>query len=238
MLDMAGFAEPGVPVLANPGIRCWDQFMDLRAAGGAKFSVNKAGVVSVPMLGSVSAPSISLSGSVSTGIWSAAVNTISFSAAGVEAFRINPSANLQIGTSSTLGWGASFASNDITVVRDAASVLAQRAGTNAQTWRIYNTYTDASNYERLTTVAIAADDFKIIPEAAGTGTLRGLQLGVSGGKLGFYGTTAVTKPAALTAADASTVDIIYGAEEAAVIANLRTRVGELEAKLQSLGLLA
>jgi len=55
---------------------------------------------------------------------------------------------------------------------------------------------------------------------------------------GFFGATPVTKPTALTAADASTVDTTYGAEEAAVIANLRTRVNELESKLQSLGLLA
>jgi hypothetical protein len=43
------------------------------------------------------------------------------------------------------------------------------------------------------------------------------------------------KGAALTAADASTVDSTYGAEEAAVIANLRTRLNELEARLQAAG---
>ncbi len=59
-----------------------------------------------------------------------------------------------------------------------------------------------------------------------------------GTTVGFYGTAPTTKPAALTAADASTVDGTYGAEEAAVIANLRTRLGELETKLQSLGLLS
>lgn len=42
---------------------------------------------------------------------------------------------------------------------------------------------------------------------------------------------------ALTAEDTSTVDTTYGAEEAAVIANLRTRVGELEAVLVAAGIL-
>lgn len=42
MLDMAGFAEAGVPVLADPGTRRWDQFMDLRSAGASKFLVGKA----------------------------------------------------------------------------------------------------------------------------------------------------------------------------------------------------
>lgn len=47
----------------------------------------------------------------------------------------------------------------------------------------------------------------------------------------------MTKGAALTAADASVIDTVYAAEEAAVLANLRTRVNELEARLRALGLL-
>lgn len=58
-----------------------------------------------------------------------------------------------------------------------------------------------------------------------------------GASLGFYNVTPVTRPTALTAADASTVDTTYGTEESAVINNLRTRLNELETKLQSLGLL-
>lgn len=46
------------------------------------------------------------------------------------------------------------------------------------------------------------------------------------------------RQAALTAADGSTVDGTYGAEEAAVINNLVTRVAELETALQNLGLLS
>lgn len=40
-------------------------------------------------------------------------------------------------------------STDTFLVRDAADVIAQRDGTTAQTFRIYQNYTDASNYERL-----------------------------------------------------------------------------------------
>lgn len=43
--------------------------------------------------------------------------------------------------------------------------------------------------------------------------------------------------AALTAKDASTVDATYGQAEADVIANNRTRVEELEARLRTLGIL-
>lgn len=57
------------------------------------------------------------------------------------------------------------------------------------------------------------------------------------GNVGFYGTVPIAKAAALTAADASVVDATYGAEEAAVIANLRTRLNELESRLRAYGLL-
>lgn len=77
--------------------------------------------------------------------------------------------------------------------------------------------------------------------------------------VGFYGNPGDVKPAALTAADAraftaadaAVVDALYGAEEAGVItnlrtrlaeneavtANLRTRLGELETRLRTLGVL-
>lgn len=71
---------------------------------------------------------------------------------------------------------------------------------------------------------------------AGTVTASN-DLAHTGTKAGFFGTAAVVKPAALTAADAAAVDAVYGAEEAGVIGNLRTRVNELESRLRSLGLL-
>lgn len=39
---------------------------------------------------------------------------------------------------------------DVILARDAANTLAQRNGANAQTYRLYGTYTDGSNYEWLT----------------------------------------------------------------------------------------
>lgn len=38
--------------------------------------------------------------------------------------------------------------SDLTLERDAANTLAQRRTTNAQTYRVYNTYTSSTNYER------------------------------------------------------------------------------------------
>lgn len=56
-------------------------------------------------------------------------------------------------------------------------------------------------------------------------------------KLGFYGATPVARPAALTAADANALNT-GDATSDTVIGNIRTRVGEIETKLQALGLLA
>ncbi len=65
---------------------------------------------------------------------------------------------------------------DVILVRDAANTLAQRNGTTAQTQRIYNTFTDASNYERATFNWVS-DELRIFAESAGTGTLRAIALG-------------------------------------------------------------
>lgn len=88
--------------------------------------------------------------------------------------------------------GDSSATRDTGLMRDAAGTIAQRNGTNAQTFRLYGTFTDSSNYERLAAIT-AAGDYSLTPQAGGTGTLRGLQLVASGGRLGFFGTTAIAK---------------------------------------------
>jgi len=57
--------------------------------------------------------------------------------------------------------------------RDADYIVAQRNGTNAQTLRVYNTYTDASNYERgVFDWTTTANTLTIGAQATGTGALR------------------------------------------------------------------
>ncbi|WP_284262455.1 hypothetical protein [Roseicyclus amphidinii] len=58
---------------------------------------------------------------------------------------------------------------------DGAHILAQRNGTNAQAFNLYNTYTNSSNYERAT-FRWNANALEIKPEAAGTGTTRVLHI--------------------------------------------------------------
>jgi hypothetical protein len=66
-------------------------------------------------------------------------------------------------------------SGDTKFHRDASGIFAQRNGVNPQTLRIYNTYTDASNYERAK-ISWNSNVLEIGTESAGTGTARGLVL--------------------------------------------------------------
>lgn len=61
------------------------------------------------------------------------------------------------------------------LVIESANVVAQRNGVNAQSFLIYGTFTDASNYERLF-VGRDGSNFVIRTEALGTGTVQQLQL--------------------------------------------------------------
>jgi len=70
----------------------------------------------------------------------------------------------------SIGWSevAGATNNpDLLLYRDAAGTLAQRNGTAAQTYRLYNTYTDASNYER---TSITRDSSGLVIDAQKGGT--------------------------------------------------------------------
>jgi hypothetical protein len=69
------------------------------------------------------------------------------------------------------------AGGDTFLNRDAANIIAQRNGTNVQTLRIYNTFTDASNYERgVFDWGTTSNTLTIGTQAAGTGTARNVTL--------------------------------------------------------------
>lgn len=87
--------------------------------------------------------------------------------------RMTLGAGLVLHQVDAIAWGSSgITSTDLFLTRDAAGILSQRNGTNAQIIRIYKTFTDASNYVRL---VVSANPFGgagvgIIQEEAGTGT--------------------------------------------------------------------
>jgi hypothetical protein len=65
---------------------------------------------------------------------------------------------------------------DVALVRDAANTLALRNSTNAQTFNVYNTYTDGANYERLSIYGTAGAAFNIKTQSLGSGTARGITI--------------------------------------------------------------
>lgn len=88
----------------------------------------------------------------------------------------NYSNAVNLGGSSALTWASSapgFNSYDLVLRRDAANTLAQRNLTNPQAFRLYNTYTDAANFERVT-LKWTGNVACLVTEAGGTGTVRPL----------------------------------------------------------------
>ena len=148
------------------------------ACGTTTFS---GGTLTGPLLlpdGSLSAPALAFSSQTNTGIWKPGAGTIDFTFNGTGGVRTTAT-SIQIPSNSGLYWlaGALGTSGDLSLLRDAANTLALRNGTNAQTFNIYNTYTDASNYERMQ-IYWTANTALIGMSAAGTGTAnRILQVG-------------------------------------------------------------
>lgn len=98
--------------------------------------------------------------------------------------------NVNLSSDGALTWSSNVAgtnANDTFLYRDAANTIAQRNSTNAQTYNIYNTYTDASNYERAF-LLWSGNDFYLGTEKAGTGVNRNLKIFAGG--VGIYLATA------------------------------------------------
>lgn len=153
--------------------------MDLQVGGSSKFRVKKDGTFSATD-GTEAAPTISRANDNDSGLnFTATYTEFVYSGttrgiAGVD----DGAAMFKLPDSGFFGWSPNAivpSTSDTRLYRDAAGTLAQRNFTNAQTFNIYNTYTDASNYERLK-VGWNANALELKPEAAGTGTTRVLHI--------------------------------------------------------------
>ncbi len=126
--------------------------VDLQVGGVSKFKVDKSGVIRVTGTGTSTTlgangygDSLSCSGNiVLSGVETYGNGVVSRSSSGF----------IKLAASNYLGWSNSSADGSATIdtylYRDAAAALAQRNGTNAQTTNRYRSYTDASNYSRVT----------------------------------------------------------------------------------------
>lgn len=165
-----------------------DNAFDIGASGATRPRTLHVGTSVVLPDGSAAAPSLTFSGATTEGIFRAASAIYGISVGNAERFRFDGSnARFTMGASYALAWSSASASSsspDLLLVRDAANILAQRNSTTAQTFRLYETFTDASNYSRLGFLH-SGSAFFIQSQAAGTGTLRALRFGVNNDSWGL-----------------------------------------------------
>jgi hypothetical protein len=141
--------------------------LDLQVGGTSLFKVNNNGSINIYTVGTNTPTGFGI-GSVASSLlatyfanrWNAAIGSD----------RLVLESTSWLGFSSLPGTNSNFPAGgnvDTRLYRDSAGTLAQRNGTNAQTFRLYNTYTDASNYER---TSITRDSSGLVIDAQKGGT--------------------------------------------------------------------
>jgi hypothetical protein len=154
--------------------------LDLQVGGTSLFNVAKNGRLATNNITSAGAYYLTLPNAINTpGYWASATD----GALGSNGAGFVLAANREFAWS-----GASnnpIVAVDLRLARDAANTLAQRNGTNAQAFRVYNTFTDASNYERAR-IAWVSNQLTIGTESAGTGSVnRTLAINAQNGSIAF-----------------------------------------------------
>jgi hypothetical protein len=147
--------------------------LDLQVDGATVTKVNRTGTV-LAAPGSKTDTSFATR-QANTGVFSRAAGFFNVSAAGVTRIDLS-NADLFIGGYVGItGTADAEAGPSGRLYCDANHNISVRTTTNAQSFRVYNTFTDASNYERLG-ITWGSNIVTIKPEAAGTGTVRVLHI--------------------------------------------------------------
>jgi hypothetical protein len=194
-MDLAGtWNTTGTPTLIKANVtdtasNAASLLMDLQVGGVSQFNVTKAGRANSAIgfgsvsLGTAGAPSFFYSGGGGvSGIYFPTVGSIGFVATTEQMRLVNGQAIRSLNGYSI---GSSISSaGDVILARDDANILAQRNGVNAQAFRVYNTYTDASNYERAN-MEWNTNRFRIFTDKAGTGASRSIDI-ISSNEIQFW----------------------------------------------------
>jgi hypothetical protein len=137
-------------------------FCDFQVGGSSRFSVSKTGSI---YFGSTSG---TLIGDVLSGVALYYSNTLAFH---------SRAAQVAVPAASAYSWSSTSTAgqtSDLFLYRDGANTLAQRNGANAQIWRLYGTFTDASNNRRLDITSTTAGVFTLTATGIGTGATGNL----------------------------------------------------------------
>jgi hypothetical protein len=152
--------------------------MDLQTGGTSRFSVDKNGRGLSP-LNSNTIPALATSAASDRGFGFYANRPSVLYGTNV-VWSWQDAQTMSLGSTSRIAWTSGNpvdATPDLFILRDATDILAQRRTTNAQMFRIYETFTDASNYSRME-VGFDAGNLAYVVRSfsAGTGTLRPIAL--------------------------------------------------------------
>lgn len=143
----------------------------IRSIGGT-LTFSSGGVLSLAD-GTAAAPSLTFSTDTDAGLFLAGAGLIAVTVGGSEVGWAFTSGTNRLRSTTSLSWSAGNPAvdpSDLSIFRDAANILAQRNGANAQTLRAYATFTDASNYERFAVVTTAGGaNITLAAQTAGTG---------------------------------------------------------------------
>lgn len=158
--------------------------MDLQVGGSSRVTIDKNGRIRNITTGSslVNATDGGFFDSAGQSGWSVAANRVRLVHFVTSYKALFGTGGMVLVSNYAFGWSSSTTSpesSDLILVRDAAQTLAQRNGTSAQAFRVYNTYTDANNYERAK-IAWESNVLRIGTEKAGTGSARALELQTDG----------------------------------------------------------
>jgi hypothetical protein len=153
---------------------------------GSRFLDCMVGGASAIRLARIGSTPYALFGTADNGIGAISTSQPALIANGGVAFVVNSgSGGAYIRSDSPYAWASGTnltgATTDLFLRRDAANTLAQYNGTAAQTFRIYNTFTSATNFERLNIIAQAAGSVIIGTEkGSGGGSARSLEFQTDG----------------------------------------------------------
>jgi hypothetical protein len=155
---------------------------------GAPLTPGGGGSLTWPLLapnGTEAAPSYSFAANPGGGFFNPGGGSIGVTTAGTVTHLFNYGFNgeLKSGSAGVIAWTAvpsPIAASDVVLARDGPGILAQRNGANPQDFRLYETYTNALNFSRLT-FTTAGGVNQIRCEAAGTGTVKQLILNATAG---------------------------------------------------------
>jgi len=133
--------------------------------------------------GSAAAPSISFSNATTKGLYNAGSGVIGVSPAGTT--RILVGTNIALGSGGYIAWNSNadptLGSDDTIMVRDGANAIAFKNGASAQQFNLYQSYTDASNYRRISMYGnYSGGNPGIQAEGGGTGANPSFLIGATG----------------------------------------------------------